>query len=175
MGPAPLWAWWTVLLSRWPRGQRQRTCPMPVTARADPGQVRASGRRALWCWPQRRWRPWTPSAPAGRWSPWVRVQSPESPLTDQAPPARHCPPGPLVLWPLGLPGHWVCRRAQITTPPRAAVSCLLPRGCSLLTQVFVCPQLTRGARPPLRLPAAGRDAVGQRGGLGHALDPPELR
>lgn len=117
---------------------------------------------------------------------------PESPLTDQAPqsweilrvwtstgpacsPLPSWPSGPLALrspWPLGL------QESPDYHPSPPALSCPLPRGCSLLTQVFVCPQLTRGAsraRPPLRLPAAGRDAVGQRGGLGHALDPPELR
>lgn len=126
VGPAPLWAWWAVPLSRWQRGQGGRPCPMPVTpeqpfCRSRPravGGFQAKG--AL-----------TPAQPptlimeaARSWSPRVRAQSPE-PLrrrpdpgklgntqvaASAGPPAHHCPPEPLVtssspLWPVGLPGH----------------------------------------------------------------------
>lgn len=154
--------------------------------RADRRQARAFGQRTFRHGPQ----PWTVTVDARRSCqelipPQERALSPKSLLTDQAllsqgilrgqPPPGPPVPAPAPLWALGLPGRWACRSPA--SWPSPAPSCLLPRGCSLLTRVFVYLQLTRGAGhagPPRRLPAAGRDALGQRGRLGRALDPPEL-
>ena len=100
--------------------------------------------------------------------------------------ARAHPPTPLGLWPLASALVPVGLRAALfrprkpgslppTRPQRPHTSWIGP--CpTLLTCVFVCPQLTRGdshAGPHLRLPASG-DAVGQRGRLAHAPDHAKL-
>lgn len=90
------------------------------------------------------------------------------------------PPGPVVTG-LSWTRHESESSAGIRNPDTPRTRPALPAASylsHLLTCVFACPQLARGASPAgphLWLPVAGGDVVGQRGRLGHALGPAELR